>query len=337
MIMHVLKFSGKEFDYVAGAKIRGFEQSVQLTSAPVIICEADEYPASSIEKRPKFHFLFPHVAIITGIAWDHINVFSTFEEYVYQFEIFLDTIAPGGLVVYNNTDQTLQSLIRKNTRPDIRYQPYHLPPHFIKEGKTTVNVEGHEISLQIFGDHNLLNLNAAFCVCKELGVSKEVFVNAMSSFEGATRRLELISINKTAGLYFDFAHAPSKVKASVEAVKKQFPNRKLIAILELHTYSSLNKNFLNEYNGTLDQADIAVVFFSGHALELKRLPLLPIDSIKEGFKKDSLIVFTAKEDLENWLKDNRFSDGNFLMMSSGDFDGIDIGNLFGALKNYELQ
>ncbi|MEO6455836.1 MAG: Mur ligase family protein [Ginsengibacter sp.] len=326
IIMHVLQFACKDFDYLAGAPLKGFHQSVNITAAPVIICEADEYPASVIEKRPKFHFLFPQLAVITGIAWDHINIFPTFEIYVEQFEIFLDTIAPGGLLVYNETDETLQKLINKNTRIDIRYQPYHLPDYFIEDGKTSIIIEDNKTSLQIFGNHNLMNLNAAFFVCKELGISTEIFVKAIGSFNGASLRLELISSAETSNIYRDFAHAPSKVKASVDAVKQQFPDRKLIAILELHTYSSLNEIFLKEYEDTMNPADIALVFYSGHALALKRLPLLPKQKVVEGFQKDNLVVLTEKDELENWLQRQQYSNTNLLLMSSGNFEGIDILN-----------
>jgi UDP-N-acetylmuramate: L-alanyl-gamma-D-glutamyl-meso-diaminopimelate ligase len=324
IIMHVLKYANKEFDYIVGARLTGFKQSVNLTSAPVIICEADEYPASIVEKRPKFHFLFPHIAVITGIAWDHINVFPTFELYVEQFRIFLDKIEPGGQLIYNETDETLKALIEKNKRVDIGYQPYHLPPYFIEAGKTEIVLEGQKSTLKIFGNHNLLNLHAAFFVCKRLGVEAPLFAKAVADFNGASRRLELISSTETINIYRDFAHAPSKVKASIEAVKQQFPERKLIAILELHTYSSLNENFMKEYKGVMDQADIGIVFYSKHALELKRMPPLRKEKVIEGFGKDNLLVLTTKQELENWLEHHKYPETNFLLMSSGIYDGLDI-------------
>lgn len=327
IIMHVLQFAGSDFDYIVGAKLKGFEQSVNITSAPLIICEADEYPASIIEKRPKFHFLFPHIAVITGIAWDHINVFPTFENYVEQFEIFIDTISPGGLLIYNETDEVLQTLITKNIRADLRYQPYRLPTYFIEDGKTEIIIEGHKTSLQIFGSHNLLNLHAAFFVCKELGITTDTFIKAAADFSGAARRLELIYTFEGSNIYRDFAHAPSKVKASINAVKQQFPEKKLIAILELHTYSSLNQDFVNEYNCSMEQADIAVVFYSDHALELKRMAPLPKEKVMEGFKKDNLLVFTVKDELANWLCKSQYSNTNILLMSSGNYDGLDILNI----------
>ena len=324
IIMHVLKYANKEFDYMVGARLAGFDQSVSVTSAPIIICEADEYPASIVEKRPKFHFLFPHIAVITGIAWDHINVFPTFEFYVDQFRIFIDKIKPDGLLIYNETDETLKKLVEENKRDDIKYQPYHLPTYFITDGKTEIILEGQKSSLKIFGNHNLLNLHAAFFVCKQLGVEAPLFVKAIADFSGAAKRLELILSTETTNIYRDFAHAPSKVKASIEAVKQQFPERKLIAILELHTYSSLNRNFMKEYNGAMEQADIGIVFYSQHALELKRMPPLPKEIVKEGFGKDNLIIFTSKQELEDWLQHHEYSNANVLLMSSGNYDGVDI-------------
>ncbi|MEJ7673933.1 MAG: Mur ligase family protein [Chitinophagaceae bacterium] len=271
MIMHVLKNAGKDFDYLVGAKLNGFEQSVNITEAPIIICEADEYPASAIEKRPKFHFLFPHIAVITGIAWDHINVFPTFDFYLEQFKIFIKKIKANGVLIYNESDETLKNLIDENKRSDIRYEPYRLPTYFIEDGKTEVIIDGQKsMPLMVFGNHNLLNLHAAYLVCKELGVGAPMFIKAIADFAGAAKRLELLSEKNNCNIYRDFAHAPSKVKATIEAVKQQFPDRKLIAILELHTYSSLNENFMKEYEGAIDNADTAVVFYSSHALALKK-------------------------------------------------------------------
>lgn len=328
MIMHVLKNAGKDFDYLVGARLQGFDQSVNITDAPIIVCEADEYPASAIEKRPKFHFLFPHIAVITGIAWDHINVFPTFDFYLEQFKIFIDMIEVNGVLIYNESDEILKQLVAKNKRTDIRYQPYHLPTYFIENGKTEVIIEGEKSdALKIFGNHNLLNLHAAYFVCKELGVEAVEFIKAIADFAGAAKRLELLAENRNYNIYRDFAHAPSKVKATIDAVKQQFPGRKLIAVLELHTYSSLNENFMKEYDGAMDNADEAVVFYSSHALELKRMPDLPAEKVKQGFAKDNLIVINKKEELEEFLTTRHYSNSNLLLMSSGNYDGLDIFNL----------
>lgn len=328
MVMHVLKSAGKDFDYLVGARLQGFDQSVNITDAPMIICEADEYPASTIEKRPKFHFLFPHIAVITGIAWDHINVFPTFDFYLEQFKIFIDKIEVNGILIYNDSDKILKQLVEKNKRTGIKYQPYHLPTYFIENGKTEVLIDGEKSDpLKVFGNHNLLNLHAAYLVCKELGVEASEFIKSITDFAGAAKRLEVLAENSSYNIYRDFAHAPSKVNATIDAVKQQFPGRKLIAVLELHTYSSLNANFMKEYKGAMDNADEAVVFYSSHALELKRMPALPAEKVKQGFAKDNLIVINKKEELEKFLNDQNYSNANLLLMSSGNYDGLDIQNL----------
>ncbi len=324
MIMHVLLQCNKQFDYLVGAKLEGFDQSVNITNAPVIICEGDEYPASVIEKKPKFHFLFPHIAILTGIAWDHINVFPTFDFYLEQFIIFINKIEKGGILIYNETDAVLKELVEKNKRNDIRYQPYQIPEHTIKNGRTTVTIHQSTGGLKVFGNHNLLNLNSAYFACKELNIADDDFVHAIGSFTGAAKRLELIGSNAATNVYRDFAHAPSKVKATIDAVKEQYPDRKLIGILELHTYSSLNEKFMEEYKGALDKADAAVVFYSKHALELKRMPELPKEKVIEGFAKKNLIVINDKNELQEWMRHQSYSNTNLVLMSSGNYDGLDM-------------
>jgi UDP-N-acetylmuramate: L-alanyl-gamma-D-glutamyl-meso-diaminopimelate ligase len=323
MIMHVLRETKKEFDYLVGARLLGFDQSVDITDAPVIVCEGDEYPASVIEKRPKFHFLFPHIAIITGIAWDHINVFPTFENYLAQFRIFIDKIEPKGHLIYNATDSILKELVESHARTHIHYHPYRVPDHSISNGITRVSIEGNVTELKVFGDHNLLNLNAAWLACKELGLTSQEFIKAIGTFTGAAKRLELLAKNDSTVFYRDFAHAPSKVKATIEAVKNQFPEKKFIAALELHTYSSLNEAFMKEYNGAMDQADEACVFYSKHALELKRMPDLPKEVVKKGFAKQNLQVFNQRSELENWLHVLDYKNAVVVFMSSGNYDGFD--------------
>jgi len=324
MIMHALKSIDFNFDYLVGASLNGFEQSVQITDAPVIVCEADEYPASTIEKRPKFHFLFPHIAVLTGIAWDHINVFPTFDFYLEQFVIFINKIEKNGFLIYNETDKVLKDLVEKNLRNDLNYVPYELSQHEIKNGITTVNIGNSKTDLRVFGEHNLLNLQAAYLVCKQLGMEDENFARAISTFEGAAKRLELIADKNNCNVYRDFAHAPSKVKASINAVKEQFPGKKLVAVLELHTFSSLDKNFMEEYKGAMDKADEAIVFYSRHALELKRMNFLEPQVVKNGFEKENLEVITERKDLEEKLKTYSFNNTNFLFMSSGNYDGMNI-------------
>ena len=324
MIMHVLKYAQKQFDYLVGARLEGFDQSVNITDAPVIVCEGDEYPASVIERQPKFHFLFPHIAIITGIAWDHINIFPTFENYLEQFEIFINKVEKGGTLIYNESDNILKKLVIANKRTDINKVPYNVPPHTITNGKTAVTIQGVAGELQVFGDHNLLNLNAAWNACKLLGIDAATFVKAMGTFTGASKRLEKIAENSQTIVYRDFAHAPSKVKATIEAVKQQYPHRKLITVLELHTFSSLNEDFMKEYKGALEKADEAAVFYSKHALELKRMPDLPKEAVENGFQKKGLQVITHNEELQQWLTTQQYENANLVLMSSGNYDGLDV-------------
>jgi len=324
MIMHVLKNENMHFDYLVGAGLVGFDQSVQITDAPLIVCEGDEYPASTIEKRPKFHFLAPHIALITGIAWDHINVFPTFEKYLSQFSIFIDKIESEGFCIYNETDNVLKNLISNTTRKDIQFIPYSLPTYFIENNVTSIVIEGEKQPLQVFGAHNLLNINAAWKACELLKISASSFVKAIASFKGASKRLELLAKNDETHIYRDFAHAPSKSKATIAAVKEQFPDKKLIAVLELHTFSSLSGSFMNEYEGVMGEADLGVVFYSQHALQLKRLPALDPEAVRHGFGKKSLEVFDNRNALEEWLKGQTYKNTIVLFMSSGDFEGMNV-------------
>lgn len=324
MIMHVMKALNKDFDYLVGARLQGFEQSVNITDAPVIICEGDEYPASTLEKRPKFHFLFPHIAIITGIAWDHINVFPTFDFYKEQFIIFINKIEKGGTLIYNETDETLKQLVLANKRSDIHHLPYTVPQHAIDNGKTTVMFDGATTSLKVFGNHNLLNMNAAWLACKQLDITAEQFTKAISTFTGAAKRLEILAENESTNIYRDFAHAPSKVVATIQALKQQFPQRRLVAVLELHTFSSLNADFMDEYMGALDKADDAIVYYSKHALELKRMPDLDASIIKKGFGNDNIQVMNNKDELVQWLSHQTYNNTTLAFMSSGNYDSLDV-------------
>lgn len=334
MIMHVLKQAGMKFDYLVGARLEGFDQSVYISDAPVIICEGDEYPASVIERRPKFHFLYPHIAIITGIAWDHINVFPSFEIYLEQFRIFIDKIQPGGKLIYNESDHTLHGMVNKHVSA-LRKVGYTVPFYSIEHGKTKVTLDGITGTLNVFGSHNLLNVHAAYLVCQELGIGTEVFLKAITGFTGAANRLELIASNQNLNVYRDFAHAPSKVKATIEAVKEQFPGRRLVALLELHTYSSLNADFMVQYQGSMEKADTAAVFYSGHALELKRMPELAEDKVYTGFAKQGLSVINNRQKLEDWLHSQDYKNASLLLMSSGNYDALDIITFANDLVNQE--
>lgn len=329
MIMHVLRQAGLPFDYLVGAKLEGFDQSVQITDAPVIVCEGDEYPASAIEKKPKFHFLHPHIAVLSGIAWDHVNVFPSFEVYKAQFAVFIQQMEKGGILIFNDTDAVLRKIVKQNGQR-LNLLPYSTPANRIEEGITTVQLGHEEGPLQVFGEHNLLNVHAARLVCNQLGIDDARFLSAIGSFKGAAHRLELVGKNEHTTIYRDFAHAPSKVRATIRAVKQQYPSRKLIAVLELHTYSSLNAAFLSEYKGTMDAAEVAVVYYSKHALEIKRMPELQPEQIREGFGRADLQVFHQRMDLEQFLDQQSYHHCNLLMMSSGTYDGLD----FTRLKKY---
>ncbi|SEW36076.1 UDP-N-acetylmuramate--L-alanine ligase [Chitinophaga arvensicola] len=332
MVMHALQLNHQAFDYLVGARLEGFAQSVNITDAPVIVCEADEYPASAIEKRPKFHFLHPQIAVLTGIAWDHINVFPTYDIYKEQFAIFIRQMEAGQVLIYNNTDEELVNLVTA-TGGHLKLIPYGLPAHTIRNGVTSVSFGDASANLEVFGDHNLLNLHAAKLVCNELGVSDAEFLAAIATFKGAAKRLELVAKDDHCVIYRDFAHAPSKVKATMEATKHQFPDRKLIAVLELHTYSSLNADFLEQYHGALDTADTAVVFYSKHALEIKRMPDLAPELIAQRFGRNDLHVFHNREKLEAFLAAQSYQDANLLLMSSGTYDGLDFSKLKALLPS----
>ncbi len=331
MIMHVLKFWGKDFDYLVGSKLRDFEVMVRLSkTAPVMIFEGDEYLSSPIDRRPKFHWYHPHMALLSGIAWDHINVFPTYENYLQQFSIFMDLVEKDGTLIYNSEDGELTKLLSQS-RNTIQKIPYHTPEFEIKEGISYVLDGKTKVPLKVFGRHNLLNMNGAWLVCRELGLTNEQFFKAVSGFNGAAKRLELILQKGRGRLYSDFAHAPSKLKATLDAVKSQFTGQSVVACFELHTFSSLNSRFLDQYAGTMDNADYAIVYFNPHALKMKRLPMLEKNEVKKAFGRDNLLVFDDAGEMTAWLQKNTSSDDIFLMMSSGNFDGIEMNALAGQL------
>ncbi|MFN4246954.1 MAG: UDP-N-acetylmuramate--L-alanine ligase [Flavipsychrobacter sp.] len=325
MIMHILRKHGIDFDYLVGAKVAGFEQSVRLSDAPIIVLEGDEYPASVIEKRPKIFFYHPHISVVSGIAWDHINVFPTYEIYRNQFEQYLSGIAAGAPVYYNNTDTEVQHVISTSTA-HLKAEPYNMPAFHYEDGIAVLDTEFGPIPVSVFGRHNLLNMQAAIAVCAELGVSKLACYEAIADFSGAARRLEKLFQNDKLVAYRDFAHAPSKLKATLDAVREGYPTHKLIACFELHTYSSLNAQFLSEYAHSIDSADDAVVYFSHHALQLKGLPSLETATVKKYFEREDLVVIDEKETLQEHIASLLNQSGQptcLLLMSSGTFDGID--------------
>lgn len=328
MILHVLQHCGIEADYMVGAQLEGFEVMVRLSeTAKVMVIEGDEYLTSPIDRRPKFHLYKPHVAIVTGIEWDHINVFPTFEIYKDQFAQFVNLIEPGGRLIYCNDDAEVRDVALKNTRTDIAKQPYDVPPHEVVEGITYLNTAHGRVPLRVFGNHNLLNLTAARYACNSLGVTDEQFDEAIQSFGGASKRLELVKATKDCAVYKDFAHAPSKLRATIAAMKGQYPNRRLVACMELHTFSSLTAEFLKQYAGTMDRADVPFVYYSQHALQLKKLPDLDPEQVKASFANDWVRVFTDSKQMVEELRKMHWQDANLLMMSSGNFDGIDFKQL----------
>ncbi len=326
MILHVLGRLNIDTDYLVGAQLEGFNAMVRLSDAPIIVIEGDEYLSSPIVRQPKFHFYKPHIAILTGIAWDHINVFPTFENYVEQFEIFLEKSEDGGFVTYYEGDEHLQKIAAKAKR-SLKLQPYNTMDYSIRNGKTLVEFDGKEVELQIFGAHNLQNLQAAKLVCLELGVAEADFYRVITSFKGAAKRLELLKETKKSIAYKDFAHAPSKAKATIKALSAQYPERELVACFELHTFSSLNKAFLKEYHQTMDAADTAFVYFSEHTLKMKRLPAISKEEVAAAFGHSNMIVFTDKEEMLEALRAMKWRKRNLLMMSSGTFDKTNLNRL----------
>lgn len=325
MVMHLLAQSGRSFDYLVGAKLDGFDHSVLLDAAnECIVIEGDEYLASPLDRRPKFHLYHPHIALISGIAWDHMNVFPTFDNYLDQFRIFIDKIVAGGLLIYCEADPEVKQLVESHPRvsaKEIRTQAYSTPKHRIENGKTYLALDEGEVALTIFGKHNLQNLEGARLVCRELGLTSEEFKKAAPSFRGASRRLELLHDDGDYIVFRDFAHAPSKLAASTAAVREQFPEKQLVACIELHTYSSLNKDFLQQYAGSMNAADRAFVFFSPEVLQHKKLPALSKDEVKSAFDRADLEVFTSISELQARIDSIEKSKTVLLLMSSGNWQG----------------
>ena len=300
MILHVLQNLNMNCDYMVGAQLEGFETMVKLTdNAPIIILEGDEYLSSAIDRRPKFHLYQPHIAVLSGIAWDHINVFPTFEMYVDQFRIFKGMVLET--LIYYSEDEELRKLVENKN--DCKLIPY-----------STL-------------DHNIKNMNAALLVCKELGVSDKDFLKCIATFKGASNRLELVKKTENSAIYKDFAHSPSKLKATSSSMKEQFKNRELVACMELHTFSSLNEAFLAQYKGCMDKPDTAIVYFSSEAIKHKKLPPITKEQVYNAFEREGLLVFTDSNKLVAYLKTQNWNNKNLLMMSSGNFDRLDINQI----------
>lgn len=328
MILHVLNYHDKKVDYMVGAQLDGFETMVHLTEEnEFVVLEGDEYLSSPIDRRPKFHLYKPNIALLSGIAWDHINVFPTFENYVEQFKIFTDSLINGGIMVYNEEDDIVKSVV-ENSEHTIKKYPYTTPKHFIKNGITFLDTPEGDLPLEIFGKHNLQNLAGAKWMCQHMGIDEDDFYEAIASFKGASKRLEKIAENESTVIFKDFAHSPSKVKATTTAVKNQYSKRTVLACLELHTYSSLNAEFLSAYKGTLDNADIAVVFYSPDAVKIKQLDAVTEQQIAHAFERDDLIIYTNPQAFKEFLFEHNLQDTALLLMSSGNYGGLN----FEALK-----
>lgn len=330
MILHVLNYWNIDNDYLVGAQLDGFERMVRLSDAPIIVIEGDEYLASPLTPVPKFHFYKPHFAILTGIAWDHINVFPTFDFYVSQFEIFIKSIEAGGTLAYYNGDKILQKVAQEHSG-HLQAKSYNTLKHTIENGETFVNYRGHNNRLEIFGKHNLQNLNAARIICNQLKVNNKKFFEAMETFGGAAKRLQRIVKNDNNVAYLDFAHAPSKVQATTNAVKAQFDDYEVVACFELHTFSSLNEEFLHQYQNAMNAADKAYVYFSEHTLKMKRLPMITKEQVATAFNHPNMEVFTESEALQAQLKGMNWDKKALLMMSSGNFHGVDVKAFCGEL------
>lgn len=324
MIMHVLKSCGIEFDYMAGALLEGFDTMVHLSDqSNIAVFEGDEYLSSPIDMRPKFHHYHPDIAILTGIAWDHMNVFPTFENYVEQFALFIEKITPNGSLIYFQPDENICEILQR-ANPSVKLLPYNTFPYSVKDGITYLN---DATPIQVFGQHNLQNISAAYLACKELGISEQSFLQGISTYKGAAKRLQKIAENEKTTIFLDFAHSPSKLHATIQAVRAQFPQRKLIACMELHTFSSLNADFLPQYRHSMDEADEAIVFFNPEVVKHKRLSPITIEDVKKGFDNKSIKVFTDNRDLLTLLTNEEYSNSVLLVMTSGNFSGINIQKL----------
>jgi len=324
MILHVLNYHDMAVDYMVGAQLEGFETMVHLTQEnEFIILEGDEYLSSPIDMRPKFHLYKPNIALLSGIAWDHINVFPTFENYKEQFSIFTDSLTNGGIMVYNEEDVEVKSVVEDSTHTIKRY-PYQTPNYSIVEGITYIETPDGHMPLEIFGGHNLQNMAGAKWICQHIGVGEEEFYEAISTFKGASKRLEKIAETKSTVVFKDFAHSPSKVKATTTAVKNQYNSRTVLACLELHTYSSLNAEFLKEYVGALDKADKAVVFYSPSAVKIKQLENVSEEQIRDAFQREDLIVYTDPTEFKAFLFAQKLDDTALLLMSSGNYGGLEF-------------
>ncbi|HLV61851.1 UDP-N-acetylmuramate--L-alanine ligase [Galbibacter sp.] len=327
MILHVLDYHDKEVDYMVGAQLDGFDTMVKLTEEnDFIVLEGDEYLSSPIDRRPKFHLYKPNIALLSGIAWDHINVFETYQEYVEQFRIYVDSIVEGGSITYNMEDPEVVKVVEESQN-QIRKIPYYTPEHYIEAGVTYIETPEGAMPIEVFGKHNLSNIAGAKWICQHMGIDQDDFYQAIASFKGASKRLDKLAENSKTVIYKDFAHAPSKVKATLAAVKEQYSNKTIVACLELHTYSSLNATFIKEYRDSLKAADTAVVYYTPEAVKIKKLEALSKEQIKEAFAREDLIIFTDAQDFSDFIFTLKLENTALLLMSSGAYGGLDVEKL----------
>lgn len=330
MIMHVLKYAGRDFDYVVGAHLEGFDNIVKISDAPIIIIEGDEYFSSAIDKTPKFLNYEHHIGLISGISWDHINAFKTVDEYVKQFENFADATPKGGVLLFCEEDD-MAMVMAGNQRMDVTQLHYAIHPYVVKNDVTYLKTETGLVPLKIFGQHNMLNLNGAKKLLGRIGITDELFYEAISSFQGARKRLQLLKENNNASVFLDFAHAPSKVEATTAAFKERYPKRQLVACLELHTFSSLNKNFISNYQDTLAAADEACIYFNPNNTKQKEDTRINVSDVENAFNFQGLRVFTDIVELEQCLLGKQWKNTNLLLMSSGHFGNLDLQKLAGNI------
>jgi len=324
MIMHVFRTLGVKFDYMVGSQIDGFDTMVGLSNdSNLAVFEGDEYLTSPIDKRPKFHLYMPDIAIINGIAWDHMNVFPTFDNYVDQFRIFIDKISEGGRLLYCGDDPEVVKLANKTARK-IDILPYYKHPYIQDHNGISLVCGNRTVPIELFGEHNMQNISSAKGAVTSVGISENDFYGAISTFTGTAKRLQKILETEKGTAYIDFAHSPSKVKATVDAVASRYPGREIIACFELHTFSSLSSNFLPHYAGTLENATCPYIYFSNHALELKKLPKISKDEVMQAFANKKARVYNNSNELFADLKGEGYKKPVFLFMSSGNFDGQDI-------------
>lgn len=333
MILHVMHYHDKKVDYMVGAQLDGFDNMVHLTEEnEFVVLEGDEYLSSPIDRRPKFHLYKPNIALLSGIAWDHINVFPTYDNYVDQFKIFVECLTNGGIIVYNEEDAEVKSVVEGSTNTIKKY-PYKTPEYTIENGITYLDTSEGKLPLEIFGKHNLQNLAGAKWICQHMGVDEDDFYEAIASFKGASKRLEKIAENSSTVIFKDFAHSPSKVEATAKAVKEQYCERTVLACLELHTYSSLNAEFLKLYKGALESADKAVVFYSPHAVEIKKLEKVTAEQIAGAFERDDLIIYTDPAEFNKFLFSQNLDNTVLLLMSSGNYGGLDFEEVKSLINN----